>query len=44
MSALRLIVVFSFFVLRSLDLPNYLGIWGAIVTFWFGNRTLNRGR
>jgi K(+)-stimulated pyrophosphate-energized sodium pump len=27
-----LIVVFSFFVLRSLEMPNYLGIWGAIVT------------
>jgi K(+)-stimulated pyrophosphate-energized sodium pump len=27
-----LIVVFSFFVLRYLEIPNYLGIWGAIVT------------
>ncbi|MDQ5978420.1 MAG: K(+)-stimulated pyrophosphate-energized sodium pump, partial [Verrucomicrobiota bacterium] len=27
-----LIFVFSFLVLRYLEIPNYLGIWGAIVT------------
>jgi len=27
-----LIVVLSFFVLRALDLPNWLGVWGSIIT------------
>jgi K(+)-stimulated pyrophosphate-energized sodium pump len=27
-----LIVVASFFVLRALDLPNWMGVWGSIVT------------
>ena len=30
--------------LTSLWTDEDWGIWGAIVTFWFGNRTLNRGR
>jgi K(+)-stimulated pyrophosphate-energized sodium pump len=27
-----LIVICSFFILKLLDIPNYLGVWGAIVT------------
>ena len=30
--------------LTSLWTDEDWGIWGAIVTFWFGNRSLNKGR